>query len=580
MKESAYAAVLGWKNALNVDPRVKQQADRSRTRTTTRIPTPKPIPRARAEDARGVRHLHQLHQGPEGRRARRDEVPQGEHLSPLQPLRRGDPDLHGHPRSPPRSTRPPSTRRTSCSIPTTGWQKFDEMLALVDKLDGDKKFLEGKDDLKATLGKIKAQSMRKRAREAREEGEGDARTSRKYVACGQALPRHLQPQPGSHRERRGALQRRRLLRGGQVDRRRDRDVQHAARSTTRSRSITAKAVARLGKAYGDIAFYDRAVGQARGVREEVRRREGRVRRDERRGVLPQGHRRRRTRRSTTPSTSSSTFGSKNAEGGRERELLADLDLREAEATSDAVIKHLREYIHKFGEQGWRRSRRDRVRQDRRRSCGSSRARSSRVDGSCVKITRERAIEPEEGREEEEGRHDQPDAVRPGVEDQADRRQRDDRKMHEALDGFKAAEKRVREGKRQDRRRRGRRALLLRASPSSPRPTSTSRSTSTSSSRRTSTSTGSGAQGDQGEEPQAVQRLGRRRRPEGRRRGDVEVRQACSTIKDAANSIAAAARLGQISQNFSDALFTAEIPKDVAHRRVRPRTTRSRRSATR
>jgi hypothetical protein len=34
------------------------------------------------------------------------------------------------------------------------------------------------------------------------------------------------------------------------------------------------------------------------------------------------------------------------------------------------------------------------------------------------------------------------------------------------------------------------------------------------------------------------------------------------IKDAANSITAAARLGQISQNFSDALFTAEIPKDV------------------
>jgi len=34
------------------------------------------------------------------------------------------------------------------------------------------------------------------------------------------------------------------------------------------------------------------------------------------------------------------------------------------------------------------------------------------------------------------------------------------------------------------------------------------------------------------------------------------------IKDNADSIAAAARIGQISQNFSDALFTAEIPKDV------------------
>jgi len=34
------------------------------------------------------------------------------------------------------------------------------------------------------------------------------------------------------------------------------------------------------------------------------------------------------------------------------------------------------------------------------------------------------------------------------------------------------------------------------------------------------------------------------------------------VKDNANSIAAKARIGQIMQNFSDALFTAEIPKDV------------------
>jgi hypothetical protein len=35
-----------------------------------------------------------------------------------------------------------------------------------------------------------------------------------------------------------------------------------------------------------------------------------------------------------------------------------------------------------------------------------------------------------------------------------------------------------------------------------------------------------------------------------------------TIKDAATSIAAAARIAQVSQNQSDALFTAEIPKNV------------------
>src|SRR5262249_6022729 len=34
------------------------------------------------------------------------------------------------------------------------------------------------------------------------------------------------------------------------------------------------------------------------------------------------------------------------------------------------------------------------------------------------------------------------------------------------------------------------------------------------------------------------------------------------IKDNANSIAAAARLGQVTQEFSDQLFTAEIPAEV------------------
>ena len=68
--------------------------------------------------------------------------------------------------------------------------------------------------------------------------------------------------------------------------------------------ITAKAIARLGKAYGDIAYYDRASDKLRAVRQEVRRREGRLRRDERRGVLPQGHRRRRQGRSKTRSISS------------------------------------------------------------------------------------------------------------------------------------------------------------------------------------------------------------------------------------------------------------------------------------
>src|SRR6185503_2055704 len=46
MKEAAYAAVLGWKNALNVDPRAKNQADKDVdvNKDYNTIPPPKPIP--------------------------------------------------------------------------------------------------------------------------------------------------------------------------------------------------------------------------------------------------------------------------------------------------------------------------------------------------------------------------------------------------------------------------------------------------------------------------------------------------------------------------------------------------------
>ena len=50
MKESAYAAVLGWKNALNVDPRVKQQvADDGSRKTDAKAEHQGRDPRAREQ---------------------------------------------------------------------------------------------------------------------------------------------------------------------------------------------------------------------------------------------------------------------------------------------------------------------------------------------------------------------------------------------------------------------------------------------------------------------------------------------------------------------------------------------------
>jgi hypothetical protein len=45
-KEAAYAAVLGWKNALDIDPRVREQADKvdDIDKDYAKVPPPKPIP--------------------------------------------------------------------------------------------------------------------------------------------------------------------------------------------------------------------------------------------------------------------------------------------------------------------------------------------------------------------------------------------------------------------------------------------------------------------------------------------------------------------------------------------------------
>ena len=83
-----------------------------------------------------------------------------------------------------RSTRPREYSANLLLDTYNRLQKYDEMLALVDKLDGDPKFLEGKDDLKATLDKLKAQSMRKKA----EKLETDAKESEDFAQVRRVRP--------------------------------------------------------------------------------------------------------------------------------------------------------------------------------------------------------------------------------------------------------------------------------------------------------------------------------------------------------------------------------------------------------
>ena len=330
------------------------------------------------------------------------------------------PLFDGHPRQAPRARDRRVLGEPPARLRTTALQKYDEMLALADKLDKDPKFLEGKDDLDGDARRRSRRSRCARRPRSSRRTRRRRRTSRKYVAVRPGLPRHLQREPGSQGERRGPLQRRRLLRGGQLDRRRDPDVQRCCRSTTRTSKLTAKALARLGKAYGDIAFYDKA---AEKLEEYAKKYAGEKDAYDamsdavfyRKGIGDDAKAIENTKYFIK------TFGAKKPAGGRERDVLADLGLREAGRQGRGHQAPAR--LHpQYGDEGRRGPPRHRARQDRPDPVGAELP--GEAGRRLVREDRPRARDrhQEARRSKRQGGQRSADAVRPRVEDQADRRQ--------------------------------------------------------------------------------------------------------------------------------------------------------------
>src|SRR5882724_6810183 len=160
MKESAYAAVLGWKNALNVDPRVKQVAEGDKPSDAKA--TPQPIPEREQKMLAAFDIYINYIKDPKddelvGMKFLKANIYRRyNHFDEAIPLFMDILEHHTQ----------HETAEFSANLLLDTYnrlQKYDEMLTLVDKLDAMPKFLEGKDDLKQTLNKIKAQSMRKKA---------------------------------------------------------------------------------------------------------------------------------------------------------------------------------------------------------------------------------------------------------------------------------------------------------------------------------------------------------------------------------------------------------------------------------
>jgi TolA-binding protein len=552
MKESAYAAVLGWKNALNVDPRVKQQAEADDKTIYDKKPDPKPIPEREQKMLAAFDIYINYIKDPKddelvGMKFLKANIYRRyNHFDEAIPIFQDILDHH----------RDHETAEYSANLLLDTYnrlQRYDEMLVLVDKLDADKKFLEGKDDLKATLDKLKAQSMAKRA----EKMEKDAKESGdfgKYVACGGAYLDIYNRNP--------------------EDAGNDVVLYNAGVCYLEGKSIgaaiqmfnllaklypnskqTSKAIAQLGKAYGDVAFYDKAADKD----EEYAKRFGGEK--DAHDLMSEAVFFRKGIGDDQKAIDDTkffvrTFGPKAPSDA----AAADFSLvtvYEKQGDPDQVVKHLREYIHTYGEKGgadklviayskigsviWQ------------QSCPVK-----QVDGACVKITRERSVATKKQKKRKGAATEQPTQCGPESKIKLVVVPRDDRKVKDALAAFKSAaqEFEKHQGKTGGDEAAAKyyyaQAKVIEADKDYE--------------AYLSIKFPAGLNFDPNNKAVAAKSLKRFNdwvEQKKKAAGSANDKYAAVlNIKDNANSIAAAARIGQITQNFSDALFTSEIPKDV------------------
>lgn len=550
MKESAYAAVLGWKNALNVDPRKKEDIDPKADKKSD----PKPIPEREQKMLAAFDIYINYIKDPKDddlvamKFTKANIYRRYAHFDEAIPIFM---DILEHHKQ-------HETAEYSANLLLDIYNnqaRYDDMLVLVDKLDGDAKFLEGKDDLKATLTKLKGQSLRKRA-ENMEKIAKDSNDFGKYVACGQAYIDIYNRNPEAT-ENDEVLYNAGVCFGEGKSIGAEIQAYNLLEKYYPNSKLTAKAVALLGKAYGDIAYYDRASDKL----EQYAKKYGGEKNAYdamsdavffRKGIGDDAKAIEDTKYFIK------TFGPKKPQEAANA-MWSMTGIYEKQNDPDVVIKHLRDYLRQFGEKGGA----DRVVVAYSKigqilwhqSCPVK-----EVDGSCIRVVRERAISTKKAKKTKKGVVEQPLQCGPESKIKLTVVKRDEVKQKQALAAFSSAAKEYekRQGKTGGEEAAARyyyglakvadadkefEAYLELRFPS-------------------------GLNFDPAPEHKAIAAKSRKRFDEwmtqkGKVGGVARKKyDAVLAIKDPANSITAAARIGQIAQNFSDALFTAEIPNNV------------------
>ncbi len=385
-KEAAYAAVLGWKNALDVDPRPREQAGPIDDKVYDTIPKPRPIPDRELKMIAAF-DLYITHvKDPRDDELIRIKFAKGN------VYRRHD----HHDRAIPLFNELLAKHRTHEVAEVTAqllldsynrMHRHDEMLALAARLAEDAAFVDDKPELKRVLVKLRYQGMEKRAEAeaAKARASGDFG---KWVACGQAYMAIYNSDPLREENDR-------VLHNAMVCFHQGKSIglvfvafelleKYYPKSTH-----LAKALALVGKAYGDTASYDKAAavleryarkyaGEANAAQvmsEVVFFNKGLG--DDARAIA-------NTRFFVD------TFGARQPDEAANA-MFSLASVYEKRGDTAGLVRHLRAYLERFGAAGGA---------DRRviahakigQALWAASCPVALVDGACVRVVRERAID--------------------------------------------------------------------------------------------------------------------------------------------------------------------------------------------
>ncbi len=564
IKTAAYAAVLSWKNALNVDPRVKETPiDDDKN---TKIPPKQPIPEREQKMLAAFDIYINYVKDPKD-----DELVGMKFLKANIYRRYNDFDralpifeeiLDKH--------REHETAEYAANLLLDTYnrmQRYDEMMAVAAKLDGDQKFLEGKDQLRKTISGLRITYERKAA-EAKEQKAKDSGDLSLYVDCAESYIKIFNRDTN-------AKDADVLLYNAGVCFEQGKSIGAALSMFSKLAELypdskqTAKAIAKLGNNYGAIAYYDKAATR---YEEYARKYAGEKDAFDamssavfyRKGIGDDEKAIENTKffiktfGAKNPDKAAEAFFSLNTIYEKERDVAKASRRGYAEA-NDQVIKHLRQYISQYGKKGGA----DRMVMAWTKigmSLWDAACPVRTVEGSCVKVTRERAVATSKRSAKRRKGSSQPTQCGPESKIKLVTVNRDERMVKDAMTAFGRAIAEFGGGADKAGGDEGAGTARFWAGQAKfyqaekdyeeylanrfPRGLDfdpNNKAIATRSNKRltewitTKTKTGEAAR--------------------------VKYEGVISN-RDASSAIAAAARLGQIQQNFSDALFTAEIPEDV------------------